>query len=203
MIKQCCLCECIQLHYCSPATRWQHIPTKGLGWDLCSCWPKQWWLKSYSYRRIYFDALQLNILRDSELIIHHCILTLVMQKKNKERREQFSEHLTHMHIFYHNPNVSSGHVLLMREVFRFIINSHMKHFLSRCIWNVFWPMLSWTSALPTGSALFWEPSCWLPRFGMTRLCGMLTTVRSSKTSQWRTCECIFCKFEKSSNTQTE
>lgn len=51
-------------------------------------------------------------------------------------------------------------------------------------------MLSLISALPTGSALSWEPSCWPLKSGMTRLCGMSTTARSLKTSLWRTCKFV-------------
>lgn len=105
----------------------------------------------------------------------------------------------HISLWPYNLKVFSGHLRIIRNgiiLDLFHINCGIKHFLSRCIWNVSWPTLSWISALPTGSASFWEPSCWLLKFGMTRLCGMLTTVRSLRTSQWRTCEFIFCKFEK-------
>lgn len=60
----------------------------------------------------------------------------------------------------------------------------------RFIWNACWLTPSWISAPPTGSVLSWEPSCWLPKSGMTRLCGMSTTARFLKTSLWRTCEFV-------------
>ena len=62
---------------------------------------------------------------------------------------------------------------------------------TRCTWSGCWPTLSWISAPPTGSESSWEPSCWPPKSGMTRLCGMSTTARSLKTSLWRTCELLF------------
>lgn len=42
---------------------------------------------------------------------------------------------------------------------------------------------------PTGSGLFWGPSCWPPRcVGATRRCGTWTTP-DPETLRWRICEC--------------
>lgn len=59
----------------------------------------------------------------------------------------------------------------------------------RCTWKDCWHTLRWISVRVTGSELFSVPFCWPPKSGTTRQCGMSTTVRSSKISQWRTCEC--------------
>lgn len=58
----------------------------------------------------------------------------------------------------------------------------------RFTWRDCSTMLKLILCLPTGSVLCWVRYCWRPRSGMTRPCGMWTTVRSWRTLQWRTCK---------------
>lgn len=58
----------------------------------------------------------------------------------------------------------------------------------RFTWRDCSTMLKLILCLPTGSVLCWVQYCWRPRSGMTRPCGMWTTVRSWRTLQWRTCK---------------
>lgn len=61
----------------------------------------------------------------------------------------------------------------------------------RFTWRDCSTMLKLILCLPTGSVLCWVRYCWRPRSGMTRPCGMWTTVRSWRTLQWRTCKSGF------------
>ena len=64
----------------------------------------------------------------------------------------------------------------------------MAVFLCRCIWNGCWCTQKLRLFLRIGNALCLARFCWRLKCGMTRPSGMLTIVRSSKTSQSTTCK---------------